>query len=115
MRFLWYKDYDISKDATEYRMKVHVFGNSPLPAITIDGLRRAIKEGANEYKAVQFVEHHFYVDDGLVSLPIEAEVVSLLQRTQESLSESNLRLHKVVSNNQSLNGCFPTQRPRSRV
>ena len=28
LRFLWFKDNDPTKDITEYRMKVHVFGNS---------------------------------------------------------------------------------------
>ncbi|KAJ8364811.1 hypothetical protein SKAU_G00136420 [Synaphobranchus kaupii] len=56
--------------------------------------------GAREYGAdtVKFVENHFYVDDGLISLPSEAEAIDLLQRTQSSLAESNLRLHKFVSN-----------------
>lgn len=39
-------------------MKVHVFGNSPSPAVPVYGLRRAIKEGAQEYgdDTVKFVE-----------------------------------------------------------
>lgn len=61
-------------------MKVHVFGNSPSPAVAIYGLRRAIKEGAQEHGAdtVNFVERHFYVDDGLRSVSTEAEAIDLL-------------------------------------
>lgn len=68
-------------------MKVHVFGSAPSPAVAIYGLRRAIEEGAQKYGAetVKFVKRHFYVDDGLVSLPSEAEAIDLLQRTQASL------------------------------
>lgn len=36
LRFLWYKDNDPTK---EIRMKVHVFGNAPSPAVAIYGLR----------------------------------------------------------------------------
>lgn len=38
LRFLWFEDNDFTKPVTEYRMTVHVFGNSPSPAITIYGL-----------------------------------------------------------------------------
>lgn len=108
LRFLWYRDNDMSKDIIDYRMRVHVFGNSPSPSVAIYGLRRAIHEGAHKYgkDTVQFVERHFYVDDGLISVPTEAEAISLLQRTQTSLSESNLRLHKFASNSEAVLQAF---------
>ncbi|XP_037617247.1 uncharacterized protein LOC119483203 [Sebastes umbrosus] len=111
LRFLWHKDNDINEEVIEYRMKVHVFGNSPSPAVAVYGLRRAIREGAQEHGAdtVKFVERHFYVDDGLISLPSEADAIDLLQRTQASLAESNLRLHKFVSNCQAVMEAFPPE------
>ncbi len=33
LRFLWHKDNDVNKQIIEYRMKVHVFGNRPSPAV----------------------------------------------------------------------------------
>lgn len=100
LRFLWHKDNDVEKEVIDYRMKVHVFGNSPSPAVAVYGLRKAIEAGAKDYGAdtVKFVERHFYVDDGLISVPSPAEAIDLLQRTQASLAESNLRLHKFASN-----------------
>lgn len=100
LRFLWYKGNDIKNDIVDYRMKVHVFGNSPSPAVAIYGLRRAIREGASKYgdDTVQFVERHFYVDDGLISVQTDHQAVDLLKRTQASLAESNIRLHKFISN-----------------
>ncbi|XP_035988362.1 uncharacterized protein LOC118560918 [Fundulus heteroclitus] len=108
LRFLWHKDNDVNKEVIDYRMKVHVFGNSPSPAVAVYGLRKAIKAGAKEYGAdtVNFVERHFYVDDGLISLPSPAEAIDLLQRTQASLAESNLRLHKFASNSQTVMQAF---------
>ncbi|KAK3559672.1 hypothetical protein QTP86_013919, partial [Hemibagrus guttatus] len=44
LKFLWYRDNDMSKEITGYQMRVHVFGNSPPPAIAIYGLRHAAKE-----------------------------------------------------------------------
>ena len=89
LRFLWHQDNDLSKPVIEYQMKVHVFGNAPSPAVAIYGLRRAIEEGAQKHGAdtVKFVKRHFYVDDGLISLPSEIEAIDLLQRTQPSLAE----------------------------
>lgn len=40
LRFLWYKDNKIGNRLTEYRMKVHVFGNSPSPSIATLGLKQ---------------------------------------------------------------------------
>lgn len=88
LHFLWYQGNDLSKPVIEYRMKVHVFGNAPSPAVAIYGLRRAITKSVQEYgkDTVKFVERHFYVDDGLISLSSEAEAINLLQRTQASLA-----------------------------
>lgn len=66
LRYLWYEDNDTSKNVVEYRMKVHVFGNSPSPAVAIYCMRRAAQTGEKEHgsDARQFVERQFYVDDG---------------------------------------------------
>ncbi|XP_061908363.1 uncharacterized protein LOC133653277 isoform X1 [Entelurus aequoreus] len=100
LRFLWFKENDPGQEIVEYRMKVHIFGNSPSPAVAIYGLHRAAEHGAEEHglDAKHFVERDFYVDDGLTSLPSATEAIDLLTRTQEMLAASNLRLHKIASN-----------------
>ncbi|KAJ8356530.1 hypothetical protein SKAU_G00193240 [Synaphobranchus kaupii] len=35
LRYFWYEDNDVNKNMVEYQMKVHVFGNSPSPAVAI--------------------------------------------------------------------------------
>ncbi len=45
----------------------------------------------------------------MVSVPSEAEAIDLLQRTQASQAESNLRLHKFVSNSQTVMEAFPLE------
>ncbi|XP_040197421.1 uncharacterized protein LOC120930263 [Rana temporaria] len=111
LRFLWFKDNDPSKDVTEYRMKVHIFGNSPSPAVAIYGLRRTAQKAEEKYGADVrlFVEKDFYVDDCLKSMPSDETAISLLKRTQEMFSLSNLRLHKIASNSQKLMEAFPSQ------
>ncbi len=92
-------------------MKVHVFGNSPSPAVAIYGLRKAVHlEGQEQDAEVQqFVERDFYVDDGLKSLTTVEAAVSLLKRTQSILARSNVRLHKIASNKREVMEAFPSQ------
>lgn len=108
LRFLRYHNHDIDG---EYRMCVHVFGNSPSPSVAIYGLRRAAMEGERDYgsEARRFVERNFYVDDGLVSLPKEEESITLLQNAQDMLALSNLRLHKILSNRVNIMRAFPLE------
>lgn len=67
LRCLWYKDNDPGKEVVEFRMRVHVFGSSPSPAVAIYGLHRAAKEEEQNFcsEVREFVEHDFYVDDAL--------------------------------------------------
>lgn len=88
LRYLWFEDNDITKSIVEYRMKVHVFGNSPSPAVAIYCMRRAAQEGEQEHgtDARQFVERQFYVDDGLTSVATPEDAVDLLTRTKNMLA-----------------------------
>ena len=67
LRFLWFRDNNPSKDIVEYRMRAHVFGNCPSPAVAIYCLRQSVLDADPDVK--QFVNHNFYVDDGLKSFP----------------------------------------------
>ncbi|KAM6893967.1 protein NLRC3-like [Xenentodon cancila] len=111
LRFLWYEDNDLSKEVVDYRMRVHVFGNSPSPAVAIFGLRMAAREAEYEYgvDARRFIERDFYVDDGLKSFPTEAEAIDVLQRARKMLALSNLRLHKIASNRLEVLNFFPPE------
>ncbi|KAI2655850.1 2-succinyl-5-enolpyruvyl-6-hydroxy-3-cyclohexene-1-carboxylate synthase [Labeo rohita] len=44
LRFLWYNNNDLDSEIVDHKMRVHVFGNSPSPAVAIYGLWRAVKE-----------------------------------------------------------------------
>ena len=101
LRFLWYRDNNPEMDLIEYRMCVHVFGNSPSPAIASYGLRKTAANGQIEFgvDVKDFVDHDFYVDDGITSVASSEEAISLVQRAQHCLEkEGNLRLHKIASN-----------------
>ncbi|PWA22445.1 hypothetical protein CCH79_00020932, partial [Gambusia affinis] len=109
LRFLWFEDNDLSRNIVEYRMRVHVFGNRPSPAVAINGLHQSVQGGEFHVDSdVQhFVMNDFYVDDGLKSLPTTESAISLLKRTRDVLSKSNLRLHKIAANSKEVMEAFP--------
>lgn len=89
LRFHWYEDNDLNKYVVDYRMKVHMFGNSPSPAAAIYCMTHAAADGEKEHDAdaKQFVVRHFYVDDGLASSPTHEEAIEILARVQKMLVE----------------------------
>ncbi|KAK7905069.1 hypothetical protein WMY93_017676 [Mugilogobius chulae] len=111
LRFLWYHDNLPGNEVVEYRMRVHIFGNSPSPAIAIYGLRRAAKEleRDNSSHTTQLVESHFYMDDALLSFTSETEATETVEQLQEMLAISNLRLHKIASNCVNVINHFPAE------
>ncbi|XP_075530085.1 uncharacterized protein LOC142563417 [Dermacentor variabilis] len=111
LRFLWFRNNNIYSDVVEYRMKVHVFGNSPSPAVATYGLRRTAREGEEKFGSDvrQFIERDFYVDDGLKSLYNDEDAISLIRRTQQMLAASNLKLHKIASNCPTVLEAFPEE------
>ena len=111
LRFFWFQDNDLSKDIVEFRMKVHVFGNSPSPSVAIYGLHQSVldSELCTDSDVRHFVMRNFYVDDGLTSLPTVEAAVSLLKKTQDTLAKSNLRLHKIAANNKEVMEAFPPE------
>lgn len=105
LRFFWHKDNDFDKPLVEYRMTVHVFGNSPSPAVATYGLRKAVEHCEEEVK--DYVGHNFYVDDGVTSVPRAEQAVSLVTKTKASLKENGgLNLHKIASTDREILKAF---------
>ncbi|XP_046580120.1 uncharacterized protein LOC124287661 [Haliotis rubra] len=112
LRFLWYKDNKFENELVGYRMRVHVFGNRPSPAVAAYGLRNAAQAGEKTFgkDTKDFVQNDFYVDDAVNSLPTPEQATDLLKRTQESLkTNGNLRLHKIISNSMNVMKSFPPE------
>ncbi|XP_056017069.1 uncharacterized protein LOC125663253 [Ostrea edulis] len=101
LRFFWHHNNDFNQKLEEYRMRVHVFGNRPSPSVATYGLHRTALEAKETFgpDVTDFVLNHFYVDDGLISVPSINQAVDLMKRTQQALAtHGNLRLHKIASN-----------------
>ncbi|XP_026042220.1 uncharacterized protein LOC113033090 [Astatotilapia calliptera] len=111
LRFFWFRDNSPTQDVIEYRMTVHVFGNSPSPAVAIYCLRQSTMDGRPHHdpEVKQFVCHDFYVNDALKSFSSVKSAVCLLKKTQDVLAKSNLRLHKIASNSKEVMEAFPPE------
>ncbi|XP_062592880.1 uncharacterized protein LOC134254337 [Saccostrea cucullata] len=108
LRFLWYRNNNPEDELIDYRMRVHVFGNTPSTAVATYGLRKAVVNSDKDVR--DFVERNFYVDDGLVSVSTTDEAIELVKKTQQVLKEQgSIRLHKIASNSVTVMNAFPTQ------
>lgn len=111
LRFLWFADNNPAKKITEYHMTVHIFGNSPSPAVGIYGLRRAALQSQDEYdmRAKQFGARNFYVDEELASFSTDDDAIQVLKKTKEMLADSNIQLHKLASNHNAVMEASPPE------
>ena len=106
LRFVWHENNDISRPLTDFRMTVHVFGNSPSPSVATFCLRKSVENADEDVR--EFVCNNFYVDDGLTSFTDSDLAVDLVKRTQKALEVGGgIRLHKIVSNSTSVLQRFP--------
>ena len=106
LRFFWYRDNNPDLELIEYRMTVHVFGNTPSPAIATYGMRKSVENADSDVQ--DFVNHDFYVDDGLISVHNDEVATDLIRRTQAALFDGGkLRLHKVASNSRNVLASLP--------
>ena len=105
LRFLWY---DSDGNIQEYRMTKHIFGASSSPGCAKFGLLKIAQDYAPAKSLAQwFIEHCFYVDDGLYSCDTVEEAASLLQDTSSICGLGNLKLHKIMSNSPKVLEIFP--------
>ena len=100
LRFLWWEQGDTSKEPTEYRMTVHLFGATSSPGCANLALRTAADDGINEFgvEAASFIKENFYVDDGLKSVPTVPEAIKLIKNSTKMCMKGGFRLHKFTSN-----------------
>lgn len=65
LRFLvcMYHNNNTDSELVGYRMRVHVFGNRPLPALAGYSLRRKDAETTLGHDVIDFITNDFFVDD----------------------------------------------------
>ena len=96
-RYLWHKDNEKIKISITCTCTSLVIVH-PQQSQSIASEEQLKKVSQSLKQTRQFVERHFYVDDGLISLPTESAVINLLKHICASLAESNLIFHNIASN-----------------
>eukprot|EP00057_Strongylocentrotus_purpuratus_P002697 XP_003725052.1 PREDICTED: uncharacterized protein LOC100888496 [Strongylocentrotus purpuratus] len=100
LRFLWWKDGDLSKDPIDYRMTVHLFGATSSPSCASYALRKTANDNKDTLpeNVIKTVQENFYVDDCLKSVPTTKEAVELVGDLCDLLQKGGFRLTKWMSN-----------------
>ncbi|KAK7880577.1 hypothetical protein WMY93_032789, partial [Mugilogobius chulae] len=108
LRFLWWKNGNLNTEPQEFRMKVHLFGATSSPGCANYGLKHLAKENEALFPlASEFIMKDFYVDDGVTSTATIKEAIQLATEAQTLCASGGLRLHKFVSNNQTVLESIP--------
>ena len=108
LRFLWWKNGDLSMQPRVYRMTVHLFGAASSPGCANYGLKHLAKEYSLTYPVgAQFIARDFYVDDGVTSAETVEKAIQLAQEACHLCAEGGLRLHKFLSNNKAVLSSIP--------
>lgn len=108
LRFLWWKDGDTNSVLQDYRMKVHLFGAVSSPGCANYGLRYLANEYSQSHAlGAQFITRDFYVDDGVTSAETVEKAIQLTKEARELCAKGGLRLHKFVSNDNTVLQSIP--------
>ncbi|KAJ8332755.1 hypothetical protein SKAU_G00416510, partial [Synaphobranchus kaupii] len=108
MRFLWWENGNTDGEPKEYRMRVHIFGAASSPGCANYGMKYLACEYEKDYPlAANFIQKHFYVDDGLISVDTVKKAIQLINEAQEICAKGKLRLHKFVSNSREVSDAIP--------
>ena len=100
LRFLWWKDGDMSKEIIDHEICVHVFGGVSSGACSSYALRRTAIENENRYgkDATETLNSNFYIDDILKSAENEDKAIRLMKNVKSMCQEGGFNLTKFASN-----------------
>lgn len=111
LRFLWWEDGDTTKEPTEFRMTVHLFGATSSPGCTNFALKMAANDNEADLgpEAANFIRKDFYVDDGLKSVESVHDAVTLIKDTKEMCRRGGFKLHKIISSHKEVIEAIPIE------
>ena len=115
MRFLWWKDGDLSKEPTNHNMCTHVFEGVSSGACSNYALKRTAKKNEKKYETegASTLRENFYGDDLLKSLNSEDDAIKLIKNVRSMCNDGGFNLTKFVSN--SKKSCTQYLRPLEEI
>ncbi|XP_038062679.1 uncharacterized protein LOC119733173 [Patiria miniata] len=111
LRFLWWPNGDYSKEPTDHKMLVHLFGATSSPSCAGFCLRKTAEDNRENFdkETVTTVLENFYVDDCLVSTKTESEAIRLASQLIQLLAKGGFRLTKWVCNSRDVLVTIPAE------
>ncbi|XP_073669326.1 uncharacterized protein [Paramisgurnus dabryanus] len=97
LRFLW-RDLEIKSPPTIYEWQVIPFGTTASPCCAIYALQRIAKDAQADERVTYSIQHCFYVDNCLQSLPTSDEAKDLLHSLRATLSSGGFDIRQWASN-----------------
>jgi len=109
LRFLWYPDCGLTREAEEYHMVVHLFGGVWSASCANYELQRTAKDKSDAFdpEVVKSVEKNFYVDDYLKSVETPEKAISSVDQLRNLLGRGGFNLTKWVSNSRAVLQTMP--------
>lgn len=85
-------------------MTTHLFGAASSPSCAIFAQKQTAKDNESQFSSssLEFVNRHFYVDDGTTSFDSTDAALTTSLETIELLSRGGFNLHKFFSNDRIL-------------
>ena len=108
LRFFWFQNNKPGEQIVQYRSARHIFGCTCSPAVAIFALKSCASSLDGQVEVKSYIEKRFYVDDGLFSTSSSASAIEILTSTKEILGKNKMRLHKIISTDQSVIDHFPS-------
>lgn len=110
--FLWWPNGDTTQSFKEYRMKVHLFGAISSPSCCNFALRKLAEDYKDCFpnKVLNTIQHNFYVDDCLTSVPTEVEALHMVKDLTAVCSKGGFQLSKWMSNSGNVLASIPEER-----
>ena len=109
VRFFWFDQNKPDNPLIQMRATVHIFGNSPSPAVANYGLKctASCSNPPPSPDTTNAIMKNFYVDDALIATDSPSEAISLISEAISTLAHFNIRLHKLASNSSEVMEAFP--------
>ena len=109
LRFLWFHNGDLTQEAEELQMMVHLFGRVWSPSCSVFALKRTADDNKLKFDSdvINTVKHNFYVDDLLKSVKSCEEAIRMYGKLKERMSLGSFNLTKWISNKREVINAIP--------
>ena len=117
LRFLWWRDGNLSSTPQQYEVNVHLFGATSSPSVAGYCLRK-VADDATEFSddTLRTVHKNFYVDDCLKSSQTREKSLQLVKELPALLSSCGFKLTKWAGNDEEvLSQIAPENRTKPMV